>query len=137
MMDQPLSPKDLDAREIRFSTPTRPRPYDLQCPGAPRKKPRDTTYQDEQIYPVSYSSVPLFPFEDFERVDSMDSTFTAPRARLFDLEPKFTEPTLMEELHPFPINIIKPDEEREPVNEDEEQDDKREDEHDSQETRTT
>lgn len=132
MMDPPpLSPKDLDARENKFGTPPRPRPSDPQCPGAPRKKPRDTTYQEEEVYPAAYASVPLFPFEDFERVDSMDSTFTVPPTRL---EPKFTEPMLVEELHTFPTNIIKPDEEREP---DEEQDEMRENQHDSEEPRTT
>lgn len=96
-----------------FSTPPRTLRKDLVCPGAPRRRTREESFQDE-VYPAHSinSQAPLFPFEDFDSEDA-----TLPR-RLFDLEPKFAEPVLVEEFQnnnqPSTANVVMPDEEREP-----------------------
>lgn len=112
------SPSQNKQNNKSFETPPRPHRSNPECPGAPRRRPRDEVFQEDQIYPAesnSANNMPLFPFEDFERVDSMDSTIPAPR-RLFDLEPKFVEPVLVEE-HMNSISgadlVLPDDEERE------------------------
>lgn len=107
-----ISPQQTD---FYFESPPRAHRSDLKCPNAPRKQPRDAAHHGDQIYPATSvaTSVPLFPFDGFDRVNSEDSTLPSPRA-LFDLEPKFTEPSLVEEYK----NLDRPDEEREPVEED-------------------
>jgi len=132
-IDQPLSPKDLDRREINHVTPPRSHRGALQCPDAPKKKPRDPNNQDGTIYPSnSFASVPLFPFEGFDRTDSMDSTITVSPRRLFDLEPKFNEPTLVDDLYICHAHLIMSDEEREPVNEEKEEEETRQKQFDSE-----
>jgi hypothetical protein len=126
-IDQPLSPNIPAPRQNNnFETPPRPHRSEPQCPDAPKRKSREEIYQDDPIYPISsVAAVPLFPFEGFERVDSEDTTIPVPR-RLFDLEPKFIEPTLVEEFNnPTGANVIVSDEEREPAEEEKEDEDVR------------
>lgn len=122
-IDEPLSPRALDrvekATNRRFESPERlVRSSPLRCPNAPRKKQRamadDDEDDDDQVYanPTnSFSSVPFFPFE---RTNSISSTQTVCPPMV--LLPKFEDPVLIESLNnEHPPILIEPDEEREPV----------------------
>lgn len=120
---EPMSPQTLDRMdESRFATPHRlVHSGHQRCPEAPRKKSREMVDDDNQVFPaVSFSSgIPVFPFEGLQRLDSMSSTMSVPRP--MDLLPKFSDPNLIEAFNQehAPI-VIEPDEEREPVQMDEE-----------------
>ena len=138
-MDEPMSPRVLDSLENSWLESPQPSHRTLpRCPNAPRKVSRDMDVDDEddQMFAsASDTSVPLFPFDTFHRVDSQESTFLVPK-RLFVLS-NLSEPTLMEETFASStVHIIKPDEEREPMDEENEQEDARQKPYDSDDSYT-